>query len=107
MCKRKITTKKPILHTYFFIKKEDGGGGTAGNLFDWKEVRQWLEDNPKRQAGILNASAAKDSSTVSGSSVKSNFTPENVSQGKLLDLERRLNQAEQVAHSQWARAQKD
>ncbi|MCM8531912.1 MAG: hypothetical protein NE330_12175 [Lentisphaeraceae bacterium] len=91
------------------IADKDGDGrGTPKNLFCWEDINLWLDEHPKKSARRMNSNACADV-TIAMPDIESteSFTPENASQGELLDIERRLQQAEKITHSQWAKAQHD
>lgn len=86
--------------------KDDSSCGSPRNLFDWQEVNAWLNDHPKKSARLMNSAAAKsqvDVKPLTGDY----FLPDDPNQAELLEIERRLQQAEKLAFSQYANAQND
>lgn len=86
--------------------KDDNNCGSPRNLFDWEEVNAWLDEHPKKSARRMNAAAATSTvqtKTITGDS----FLPDDPNQAELLEIERRLQQAEKLAFGQYASAQNE
>lgn len=84
--------------------KDNTNNGSPRNLFDWKEVNTWLEDHPKKSARRMNSSAGQ--AVVKSKPLGEDyFMPNDPNQAELLEIERRLQQAEKLTYGQWAKAQ--